>query len=232
MSLAASEDGAIVVNGGVGGRDRPEARLYAAVRGVDSLIDVPLPLDEPLYNVSSWSTGDEFVIVGLPCPDWTRAETLPDPDLDSLTGFSDECGNDTYSLFAWNLGTQRWRDGGRGILRTGGGLYIDAHAGRVAVVGTATTGLGYARYRLDTTTGSATPVPEIVVDFFSEVCVSADGELRGVVIWVDNLLRQVPDRQVPTDWPEDRIVDTGPGNHLVVVALDGLNGGQRPWTPL
>lgn len=227
LSLAASPDGAIVVNGGVDRRGRPEARLYATVRGAASLIDVPLPLDGPLYDVSTWSTGDEFVIVGLPCPNWVRAERLPDPDLDSLTGFSDACGNNMYSLFAWNPRTQQWRDGGRDVLSTGGGLFVRAHAGRVAVVATATGGLRYERYRLDTATGSATPVPEIVAGLFSEVCVSEDGELRGVVTWDDSDLPSLPGRQVPSRWPEDRIVDTGPGHHLAVVVLDG-----DEWQPM
>lgn len=93
MSLAASDSAAIVVNGGVKGGGGPPARLYAAVPGVSSLIDVALPSDEPLYNLSSWWTGEEFVIVGLPCPEWVEASHPPDADFDSLTGFSDGSGH-------------------------------------------------------------------------------------------------------------------------------------------
>ncbi len=94
VSLAAGDGAAIVVNGGVRGAGGPEARLYAALPDRGSLIDIALPLDEPLYDVASWFTGDEFIVVGLPCPKWTSVETPPDPDLESLTGVAEACGTD------------------------------------------------------------------------------------------------------------------------------------------
>lgn len=220
VSLAGSDSAAIVVNGGVSGEGGPEARLYGVADGVDTLIDLPLPVDEPLYNISSWSTGAEVVIVGLMCPRWVDSANPPTPDYDSVTGFSDICGSDAYAMFVWSPATKKWRDGGREFFRTGAGLFLRAHAGEIAVFAPIADVKG-AFYKLDTATGTVTPVPDIPVGGVSQVCVAEDGRLQGIGMWSDDMVSADRSRQPPSDWPDERIVDTGSGQHLVVLSLNG-----------
>ncbi|MGI8939938.1 MAG: hypothetical protein ACR2JF_17325 [Iamia sp.] len=139
LSIAATQvgSGAAVVAGGTsrdGGGLGPGLWWLPPADGEPEF--APLPLDEPLFDVSVFSAGSELIIVGLPCPTWTSPASPPDIQSNGRPFVSDVCGTDEYIVGRWDSNEKAWLGLVDVALRADDGVSIVDSSGARAVVET------------------------------------------------------------------------------------------------
>ncbi len=124
-TAAVAAPGAVVVVEGAAQLDHGLGPvLHVGRSGKSSLERFPLPLEQPLFNVSAFWSGSEVVIVGLSCPSWSDKARLPEVAEDAFNTFSSECGEDRYVAMGWDLESGRFRVVSESIFETGSGVFL------------------------------------------------------------------------------------------------------------
>jgi hypothetical protein len=191
--------------------------LHVAKSGQPSLERFPLPLDQPLFNVSAFWNGSEVVIVGLSCPSWTDAAKPPAVDEEILNTFSSECAEDRYVAMGWNLETGKFRPISETVLEVGSGIYLQDSAGPHGLFA-----LGGGEFvTFNSTDGSAFALPQIEVDGVVERCVAQDGTVYAIAIWGGPTPSRGEGTSVPAEWA-DQVVSRPDGQRLAALRLEGL----------
>lgn len=130
IAATAAGSGMVVVDGGAPaeGPDRqgpPRPVIWWVPTDGGSPQRHPLPVEHALFDVTTWWTGEDVVVVGLPCPSWSVASDPPDLVDDSAPFIADLCDVDRYLVGLWNPDREEWRELSDVELRATDGVYLE-----------------------------------------------------------------------------------------------------------
>lgn len=180
-----------------------------------------VPVDDRLFDLSVWWTGDEVVVLGLACPAWAAGDKPPEFGDDRVDDASQQCGSERYHVLSYSPDTETWQRLEGIDLEGRDGVFVTGVAGRSALL----VGAGDTSFSLlDIEGRQLVPLPQVPRVPEAEVqlvpCVTDAGEAYAVVAWEG----PVPSIVDANGWTSGQ--RSGPDGGVVVLSA------EADWVPV
>lgn len=230
QSLAVTDaGGSVAVVSGVSD-GVPRAELTWIANDDAEPVRTPVPGDTPLFNLSTWWTGQEVMVLGLLCPKWQDAEEEPLWSDQRQDNAAVACGSERFVLLGWTPTSGEWRTVDGLDLSSRNGVVVTGVRGRTALVVRRGEPAQWW-VTVDSATGETRALPEppdtggsAEVQFAA--CVAGDGEPFAVLVWTV----PVPEVVTTQGWPLDlvRPMDVPEGQEGGFLALSPAGESWQP----